>query len=104
MSGIELQKILSRNVKICMMIRDINQRDLAEHIGISAATLSQKINGSLRWNINDIANASSYLQVKPETLLSARFVGPQGLEPWTDGFTPGMADAMQQSRSNRLTL
>ncbi|MFU0514604.1 hypothetical protein ACMZ7X_02300 [Gardnerella swidsinskii] len=52
---------------------------------ISAPTLSQKFTGRTRWNMDDIEKASSYFKVKPEALVSSQLVGPQGLEPWTDG-------------------
>ena len=85
MSGIELQKILSKNIKIYMTMRDVTQRDLAANIGMSPASLSQKMSGVVRWNVDDIANASSFLQVKPEALLSSQLVAGHGFEPWTSG-------------------
>lgn len=87
MGKTELQKLITQNMRIAMALRGkTKQKDLADALGLSKASMSQKFTGKTVWTLEDIANASSYLRVKPEALLSMQFVGPQGLEPWTDGF------------------
>ncbi|EFH71699.1 helix-turn-helix domain-containing protein [Gardnerella swidsinskii] len=80
-----LQDIVTYNVRVMLAIRQRTQKGLAEAMKISAPTLSQKFTGRTRWNMDDIEKASSYFKVKPEALVSSQLVGPQGLEPWTDG-------------------
>ena len=76
-----LQKIVSSNIKIGMVLNDVHQKDLANALGIAQPTLSQKISGRTAWTLEDIEKVSDFFHVKPETLL----VAGQGFEPWTSG-------------------
>ncbi|WP_428888067.1 helix-turn-helix domain-containing protein [Bifidobacterium dentium] len=76
-----LQDRVTLNIKILLALRSSNQKKLAEGIGLSATTLSEKFSGKIRWNLDDIENASEFLHVNPEALVAGH-----GFEPWTSGY------------------
>ena len=89
MSIEQLQSLVTRNIRIALAANDMKQKDLANVIGITSASISAKFSGKAHWNLVDIAKASELLHISPEALISVKLspqlVGPQGLEPWTDG-------------------
>ncbi len=75
-----LQKIVSSNIKIGMVLNDVHQKDLANALGIAQPTLSQKISGRTAWTLDDIEKAAAFFRVD-----AAALVAGQGFEPWTSG-------------------
>lgn len=73
-----LQDRVTLNIKMLLTLQSSKQKQLAKGIGISPTTLSDKISGKIRWNLDDIEKASDFLHVKPETLVAGH-----GFEPWT---------------------
>lgn len=89
MPTIPLETVISRNVKVALALRDKNQTDLSRALGVSRATVSQKIHGVCAWTIADIEKAGQYLSIEP-----AKFLDPHGLlnEEWGRwGLNPGPA-------------
>ena len=78
----DLQAIVTRNIRVAMALRGVNQKDLAKVLGIATSSMSQKFTGKTLWNLVDIEKASGFFNVKPEALVADSF------EPWTSGATP----------------
>ena len=88
--GIALEEVISRNIRIALMINDRNQSDLARAFGVSPGTISQKMHGVCAWTIADIDKAGKYLRIDPFRLLD-----PNGLvetEWGRSGLNRGPAD------------
>jgi transcriptional regulator with XRE-family HTH domain len=83
-SEMSLQEIVTRNIKVAMVLRNINQKELAKALGYTPSAISQKVTGRVDWNLVDIEKASGFLNVKPEALVAGH-----GFEPWTSGFLDG---------------
>ena len=76
----DLQAIVTRNIRVAMALRGVNQKDLAKVLGIATSSMSQKFTGKTLWNLVDIEKASGFFNVKPEALVAGH-----GFEPWTSG-------------------
>ena len=76
----DLQAIVTRNIRVAMALRGVNQKDLAKVLGIGTSSMSQKCTGKTLWNLVDIEKASGFFNVKPEALVAGH-----GFEPWTSG-------------------
>ncbi|MBK4349394.1 helix-turn-helix transcriptional regulator [Bifidobacterium longum subsp. longum] len=76
----DLQAIVTRNIRVAMALRGVNQKDLAKVLGIATSSMSQKFTGKTLWNLVDIEKASGFFHVKPEALVAGH-----GFEPWTSG-------------------
>ena len=87
-SEYDLQEIVTRNIKVALALRGLNQKDLANVLGIATSSLSQKFTGRNRWNLEDISKAARFFNVEPAALVAGH-----GFEPWTSGYssviTPG---------------
>lgn len=66
---IPLETIISRNVKVALALRDKNQTDLSRALGVSRATISQKIHGVCSWTIADMEKVGQFLDIAPSRLL-----------------------------------
>ena len=75
-----LQSIVTRNMRVAMAIRGVNQKQLAHVLGIATSSMSQKFTGRTAWSLEDIEKASGFFHVKPEALVAGH-----GFEPWTSG-------------------
>ena len=64
-----LQKIVSSNIKIGMVLNDVHQKDLANALCIAQPTLSQKISGRIRFSAQEIAILSDLFDVSADFLL-----------------------------------
>ncbi|THG24946.1 helix-turn-helix transcriptional regulator [Bifidobacterium pseudolongum] len=78
--GMSLQDVVTRNIKIAMVIKGAKQKDLADALGVNRSAISQKMTRRVNWNLEDIEKASGFFHVKPEALVAG-----QGFEPWTSG-------------------
>ena len=78
--AVPLQERVSQNLRIFLAVNKKTQKNLAAEMGISAAALSEKFSGRIRWNLDDIEKASDFLHMKPEALVAGH-----GFEPWTSG-------------------
>lgn len=72
--GIALEEVISRNIRLALLLRSKNQSDLARNFGVSPATISQKMHGIIAWTIADVSKASKFLNVSP-----GKFLEPNGL-------------------------
>ena len=75
-----LQEVVSRNIRLFMVVRGVNQRELAEALGVTQPMVSYKLRGSTAWLLGDIEKASELFNVSPEALVAGH-----GFEPWTSG-------------------
>lgn len=75
-----LQDIVSRNIKIALVLHETNQKELAKALGFKPSAISQKMAGSVNWNLVDIEKAAHFFGVRPE-----RLVAGSGFEPETSG-------------------
>ena len=76
----DLQAIVTRNIRVAMALRGVNQKDLAKVLGIATSSMSQKFTGKTLWNLVDIEKASGFFNVKPEALVAGH-----GFEPCSSG-------------------
>lgn len=85
-----IQDIVTRNMKIAMAVNDTNQQTLANELGISRSSVSQKMTHRVIWSLEDIEKAGRFFRISP-----ARFLEPNGLlnNEWgRRGLNPGPAD------------
>ena len=75
--------------------RRFNQTALADRLGLSRSTVSQKLAGVTRWNVDEIVTIARTFEVSTDYLFglepiesatpNSSLVGRTGLEPVTDG-------------------
>lgn len=80
MERTNLQKTVTKNMRVALAANGLQQKDLAAAIGITSASMSAKFTGKANWNLVDIEKASGFFHVKPEALVAGH-----GFEPWTSG-------------------
>ena len=78
-----LQDVVTRNMRVAMALRGVNQTKLAEALGVDRSAISQKMTRRVAWSLEDIEKASGFFKVNPEALVAGH-----GFEPWTSGATP----------------
>lgn len=69
-----IQDIVTRNMKIAMAVNDTNQQTLANELGISRSSVSQKMTHRVIWSLEDIEKAGRFFRISP-----AKFLEPNGL-------------------------
>ena len=69
-----IQDIVTRNMKIAMAVNDTNQQTLANELGISRSSVSQKMTHRVIWSLEDIEKAGKFFRISP-----AKFLEPNGL-------------------------
>nr|WP_236022661.1 helix-turn-helix transcriptional regulator [Bifidobacterium phasiani] len=67
-------------MRVALAANGLQQKDLANALGITSASMSAKFTGRTMWNLVDIEKASGFFHVKPEALVAGH-----GFEPWTSG-------------------
>lgn len=73
MSQLDLQMPnLGTRIKSELSLRGLYQKDLAQILGVSQATLSNKISGSIRFTADEIAEISRLLNVSADSLLGLK--------------------------------
>ena len=85
-----IQDIVTRNMKIAMAVNDTNQQTLANELGISRSSVSQKMTHRVIWSLEDIEKAGRFFRISP-----AKFLEPNGLlnSEWgRSGLNRGPAD------------
>ena len=75
-----IQDIVTRNMKVAMALHNVNQQKLADALGVSRSSISQKMTHRVVWSLEDIEKASELFNVSPEALVAGH-----GFEPWTSG-------------------
>ena len=78
-----LQDVVTRNMRVAMALRGVNQTKLAEALGVDRSAISQKMTRRVAWSLEDIEKASGFFKVDPEALVAGH-----GFEPWTSGAKP----------------
>ena len=78
-----LQDVVTRNMRVAMALRGVNQTKLAEALGVDRSAISQKMTRRVAWSLEDIEKASGFFKVNPEALVAGH-----GFEPWTSGAKP----------------
>ena len=78
-----LQDVVTRNMRVAMALRGVNQTKLAEALGVDRSAISQKMTRRVAWSLEDIEKASGFFNVNPEALVAGH-----GFEPWTSGAKP----------------
>ena len=63
-----LQEHVAEELRVTMARRRVPQRDLAEALGINAATLSKRLNGQQPMTVDFIGRACVLLGLSPRTL------------------------------------
>lgn len=64
----DLQAIVTRNIRVAMALRGVNQKDLAKVLGIATSSMSQKFTGKTLWNLVDIEKASGNVVAQRSTV------------------------------------
>jgi antitoxin component HigA of HigAB toxin-antitoxin module len=59
-----LEGVISRVVRVLMTLNEETQVDLAEVLGIKPQAVSDKMNGRIRWNIDDIERMARHYEVR----------------------------------------
>ncbi|MBW3083222.1 helix-turn-helix transcriptional regulator [Bifidobacterium sp. 6T3] len=80
MERTQLQSTVTKNMRVALAANGLQQKDLANALGITSASMSAKFTGRTMWNLVDIEKASGFFHVKPEALVAGH-----GFEPWTSG-------------------
>ena len=62
-SANELQETITKNVRVLIAAKSVNQEDLAEALGIAQSGLSRKVNRRTDWSSSDIANLASFFGI-----------------------------------------
>ena len=76
----DLQSVVTKNIKVALVLHNANQRDLAVALDMHPSAISQKMTGRVDWSLTDIAKAAHFFGVRPE-----RLVAGSGFEPETSG-------------------
>lgn len=58
------------NVRAEMARRKVTQRDLAEGLGLSQASVSKRLMGAVPWDVNELAAVASLLGVELSVLVT----------------------------------
>lgn len=74
------QERISRNVRLLMAAHGEQQQDLARRLGISAASVSDKLKGRRRWSVDDLDIIAAAYEIEVVMLLAQR---------WTPGSLQG---------------
>ena len=75
-----IQDIVTRNMKVAMALHNVNQQKLADALGVSRSSISQKMTHRGVSSIDEIDKASQLVNECPEALVPGH-----GFEPWTSG-------------------
>ena len=70
---VELNDIVSANIRAESAVRRITQTELADSIGLTRAAVSHKWNGRRPWTLEDIQKVSLVLNLEPAELLRDRY-------------------------------
>ncbi len=93
-----VQRLVSRNVKVLMAVRDLDQAGLAAIIGKSPASVGHKLSARARWSLEEVEVLAEFAgwgvarfftdpdPVGPSDGLADEVVRHQGLEPRTRWF------------------
>ena len=89
-----VERTICLNIRILLASQQLDQRGLAEALGMTDASISRKMNGITSWSITDLVNTAVYLHVPLERIISSRTdavidyaLGPSSVEP-PAGFGP----------------
>lgn len=66
----KIYAIIGTNTKMYLMLKDHSQTDLANLLGVSRGTMSNKILGKIAWSASDVLKVSQFLGVPVEKLYS----------------------------------
>lgn len=69
MSSVTATDHIRRNIKAELARRDITQRELASHLGISSAAVNQRLSGVTRISTDDLVRIAQLLGVDASSLL-----------------------------------
>ena len=81
MRNMTLNNIVTRNMRIELAANGLQQKDLANALGITTASMSAKFTGRSMWNLSDIEKASGFFKTSPERLIASGEWGRRGLNP-----------------------
>jgi Cro/C1-type HTH DNA-binding domain len=85
--NVALQSQVSENVRVLAAARGTTPTAAARSVGMSAERLHAKLQGRVRWNVEDLELLAPALGVEPASLIAGGFelraVRHQGLEPRT---------------------
>ena len=94
-----LQDVVTRNMRVAMALRGVNQTKLAEALGVDRSAISQKMTRRVAWSLEDIEKASGFFKVNPEALVAGH-----GFEPWTTQVYVAMPDARLRAGLDAVVL
>ena len=92
-----VEQRVGEQVRFWMFRRGVRQPELAEKLGVTAASASRKIAGKIGWSVSDLAKAAAVLDVPLSELMpddtieiaraemESQSVPCVGLEPTTKG-------------------
>lgn len=98
MSEIELYKLMSERLKYYMNLRNVSQKELAEHLGVSQQSVSTWCLGLKMPRMNKIDAICSYLSITREDLM--REEGSQSY--YDDPETAKMAQQLFENEELRV--
>ncbi|MFD0705606.1 helix-turn-helix domain-containing protein [Alloscardovia venturai] len=73
-SSAQMQTIITDNIRLRYTLSGCDQYEFADALHISRSNVSQKLNGRVRWTLDDLANAAEFFSVSPADLLSTESI------------------------------
>ncbi|TCD53868.1 hypothetical protein EJ419_06340 [Alloscardovia theropitheci] len=67
----ELDKTISKNVRIYLAARDCTQRKLADFMGDHPMVTSKRMRNQMTWRAEDIEKAAEFFGIEPSVLVTA---------------------------------
>lgn len=106
MSEDDLHRNLRRNIKVALALREMTRRQLADLIGVSESTLSQKMIGARRFTVTETLRICEVLTITPDVLISeiATPLMQTGSFPGSDPSGTGADLGLRLSRASVFPL
>ena len=92
---------VSSEVRAWLARRQLTQRNLASHLGISATSLSFRMKGKTPWSIVELAQVADWLDISLAQLLGDQLLNEKTPRPMGEGSDEGSGGG---ARSRDLTI
>lgn len=96
----------SRVIETLMAARGRSRADLMSHLGLSKGRLSERLSGSTRWTVPELASLADYFQVSPAVFFQPvdrlLVTTASGAPTQEDGMRRGHSPAKPRKRTRAL--
>lgn len=93
---------VSSEVRAWLARRQLTQRNLASHLGISTTSLSFRMKGKTPWSIVELAQVADWLDISLAQLLGDQLLNEKTPRPTGEGSSGGVAVAGLDPATSRL--